>query len=421
MLSLTDSKKFCKLSLYLGKLGRKMNNYKISSFFNDDFVKKLNIFFSNNENVVLSTEDDAVINICPNKFLEDPPETHSFRCFIKSGENLVEETGNELIICINLLVVQYNKQKECQHKFTPYIYNPEKDEHPDGHGECQICGFIKGGVFNKTLLRRVSGDFNDNRYLAKQKWPEKCFLQCGGSGIVLNKKENYQTAFFEAFPTIEKYKTFIRGEGKDIYFAELDAWNKYEKKLKCKEHQFERKGRVDGHGTCKKCNLSTSDALSPLTTCKVCNRITKNKIFDDCICPDDVIKMGAKRYAELHHEYFLENSRHSSFTAGAIFNNTIKYHLIKSYFSFVDYDIAKYDSNSYFLDQLAFNIGGYIRNRVFGMSTTLISKEYPSVDDTKFIECINYMEEHVAELFLNYEKTNKILIKKVIDEKYWKK
>jgi hypothetical protein len=84
----------------------------------------------------------------------------------------------------------------------------------------------------------------DKPYDCLKDWPEDCFVQCGGDGIVFEEgsleetfksedgllktiatvigspteKKHYRTAFFEAFP--KKPSCFIRGEGTTIQEAE---------------------------------------------------------------------------------------------------------------------------------------------------------------------------------------------------------
>ena len=118
----------------------------------------------------------------------------------------------------------------------------------------------------KKLARRSSG----NPYECKQNWEENTGVQCGDIGAVFSKEGGYTTAFFEAFP--KKPRCFIRGEGKDVEEAELNAWNKYQKIIQC-DHEMERRDRTDGYGYCKHCSYS-SMVFEPLTKCCKCNKPT---------------------------------------------------------------------------------------------------------------------------------------------------
>jgi len=111
----------------------------------------------------------------------------------------------------------------------------------------------------------------------KFEWPEDCFLQFGGDGMVFTentfsqalhdpkvaidaltgKLPHYKTAFFEAFP--ENPKTFIRGEGETPEKAEEDCWNQWQKILLCENHEFEKRKYTNGYGICKHCELGMSN------------------------------------------------------------------------------------------------------------------------------------------------------------------
>src|SRR5512136_1108243 len=109
-------------------------------------------------------------------------------------------------------------------------------------------------------LARVSrGLSNGEPYPCEMPWPDDCFCQAGGDGIVFTKgtlaeavsstdkaietiapalgvtpdpKGTYRTAFFEAFPQVphngQQYGTFIRGEGGSIEEAEQKCWARYQ-------------------------------------------------------------------------------------------------------------------------------------------------------------------------------------------------
>lgn len=109
-------------------------------------------------------------------------------------------------------------------------------------------------------------------YECKKEWDDDCFVQCGDNGVVLSKKGNYRTAFFEAFP--KNPKTFIRGEGETIEEAEEKAWKQLEKYRACPKHEFERRDYTNGAGFCKHCNLFVSKCFKPSTTCKICGKPT---------------------------------------------------------------------------------------------------------------------------------------------------
>jgi len=190
---------------------------------------------------------------------------------------------------------------------------------------------------NPKKFARISGLlFTVGQYPCKFNWPDTCTVQCGDGGIVFtkqtmedalsnakatvlntldiaihNKQQNeefYRTAFFEAFP--QNPETFIRGEGKTIEEAEMDCWAQFEKIIRCKQHEFERKGRTDGYAYCKHCKLSGM-FLECLTKCCICNEPTNYctdtekkyycKAHEKCI-PEDKITDNIRLLRKLAHK-----------------------------------------------------------------------------------------------------------------------
>jgi hypothetical protein len=119
-------------------------------------------------------------------------------------------------------------------------------------------------------MKTARKSFGDD-YVCQKPWDEDMFVQCGGSGLVLQKNGNYKTAFFEAFP--KKPSCFLRGEGATIEEAEAACWEKYQKVITC-EHEMERRNRRDGYGYCKHCSYS-SLVFEPLDKCCKCGVPTR--------------------------------------------------------------------------------------------------------------------------------------------------
>lgn len=147
-------------------------------------------------------------------------------------------------------------------------------------------------------MKTARRSFSKEPYVCLKPWPEDCFCQCGGDGVVFTgandlektltdpteqteaikavlgeptKKQHYRTAFFEAFP--KDPSCFIRGQGTTVEEAESKAWEKFEKINNCKNHEWDRKNRTDGYCYCTKCPLSGS-FLEPLTKCFICQTPT---------------------------------------------------------------------------------------------------------------------------------------------------
>lgn len=148
-------------------------------------------------------------------------------------------------------------------------------------------------------MKIASKSFHQEGYPCKYNWPEDCYVQCGGNGIVLQDTEimdvlenqdkaidicsgmlantpieqkHYRTAFFEAFP--KNPNTFLRGEGTTIELAEEQAWQEYQKILQCANHEFEKRNYKNGAGICKNCGLFKSKVFEPTESCYLCNTKT---------------------------------------------------------------------------------------------------------------------------------------------------
>lgn len=171
-------------------------------------------------------------------------------------------------------IEKYRRQLNCVHTFIR-----PKDEHgeeyPDGRAICSGCD-----VFFTDILPKIPGKVAISKSFGQDvvsqfDWP--CSVQGGDRGVVISKKGNYKTAFFEAFPNVGEFGTFIRGEGASLKEAEIKCWEKYQKQLSCKEHVWSRgegdKIRTNGWATCELCGLF-AEALPPLTTCQICEKPT---------------------------------------------------------------------------------------------------------------------------------------------------
>lgn len=144
----------------------------------------------------------------------------------------------------------------------------------------------------------------------KHPWPDDCFVQCGGDGIVLPggtmesvlKKGDlepvidgyqgklpgaYRTAFFEAFPRTPNL--FLRGEGKTVLEAEDSCWRQFKLVLACQKHELYRTpGYTNGMATCKFCGM-TGTFFEPSTNCKSCGKPTsyyRDSSRDDWYCQE---------------------------------------------------------------------------------------------------------------------------------------
>lgn len=158
---------------------------------------------------------------------------------------------------------------------------------------------------------------NREGWIPEQPWAEDVFVQWGNCGVVFSRKKGaYTTAFFEAFPN--NPKTFIRGEGKDVPEAELDAFKKYQRYLACPEHEFEARGYTNGSGICKHCGLFMSKVFPPHLICKHCGKAI-HEGFDDIhgnvYCEECEEKHGIPKedWTEEHRAYQRDMEAHRKF------------------------------------------------------------------------------------------------------------
>lgn len=140
-------------------------------------------------------------------------------------------------------------------------------------------------------MRTITNNSTFKDYTCVCEWPEDCFVQGGDDGVVVSKKGNYQTAYFEAFP--KNPDCFIRGEGKTMEDAEREAYDKLVRYSSC-EHEFEKaKNYSNGMGKCKHCGMMKV-VFEPDYTCIECgkheiavNIRAKYKTGDnDCLCEE---------------------------------------------------------------------------------------------------------------------------------------
>jgi hypothetical protein len=164
-------------------------------------------------------------------------------------------------------------------------------------------------------------------YVCKFPWPEDCFVQSGGDGIIVPKgsmeaslvtgvlpKPIRRTAFFEAFP--RKPDTFIRGEGQTIEEAETKAWAKFLIFRQCSaDHNdpenFEKRGYTNGGGFCKTCGMFKCKCFEPWESCCSCGIKTyygQDKTgkwwCEQCapLMPEEVQTETQKMLAAIHNE-----------------------------------------------------------------------------------------------------------------------
>lgn len=187
---------------------------------------------------------------------------------------------------LTVIDIYLKQTQSCEHSFVR-----EKDafgkEFPDGRAICTHCELAIPDVMPKIPGMSVISMSCTQDVVAQHNWGS-AYVQGGGSGLVLSKKGNYTTAFVEAFPNINGFGTFLRGEGESVLAAEQACWDSYQRKLNCPGHEWSREvhghHRTDGYARCIHCGLCTSDALKPETVCKVCQAPTTKQIGEEFVC-----------------------------------------------------------------------------------------------------------------------------------------
>ena len=220
------------------------------------------------------------------------------------------------------ILALYLSQVNCkQHLFVRPRHEQTGNLYLDGRGVCCKCHYERESVLPEESYSQIaSTSLSSQRdYPTAHDWRNPCSgdaprLQGGDSGIVLGK-ESYTTAFFEAFPRVGGYSTFIRGEGKDIREAEQSAWNIYQRQLNCPGHEFSRdfrgKHHDDGYGRCIHCRLTSTDALPPETLCDVCGAPTKLEHEGRHMCYKHFFEeIDVEEHAREHFSTLVESGTH---------------------------------------------------------------------------------------------------------------
>lgn len=134
---------------------------------------------------------------------------------------------------------------------------------------------LRKDAAGKRLAPTSSFD-SESTYTCQHPWPDDCFVQCGGSGILFGEDGCKDTCFFEAFPP----DTFLRGDSdNNIQEAEDRCWKRYQKICDCLLNHndpasFDAKGYDNGYGFCKGCGMGKSGMVPPHEPCINCGEKT---------------------------------------------------------------------------------------------------------------------------------------------------
>ena len=330
------------------------------------------------------------------------------------------------------LVKRVLKAISCDHKsIVRKTYNDRA--FPDGSGICEICG-VEAKTKNNPYFfepiddgtRVLKEGMGSGKYVTKHLWPKETGLQYGNRGIVFSKKGSYETAFFEAFPTVSGKGTFIRGEGSNPEEAEDKAWTTYQKYLNCPEHEFTRmhrgKHRTDGCGVCVHCGMFSTDALDPETKCIVCDIPTNNNSEIGYIC----IKHDIERPFEEHLKEALEVEKRMASEGEVInesevyFNTLIEHKAQVKMMDYIDNNHRKNDEILRYCHHFEHSFTGSVLNlKPFSIERETF--DFPNEKDSAFSECLNYFINNLPVILETIKEKKSAPTELFLPEKYYKR
>jgi len=327
------------------------------------------------------------------------------------------------------IINDYLKTITCKHnKIIRKTYNGR--EFTNGEAFCETCG-VNAKTKEKPFyfepiqngLKVIKEGMGSLKYVTKYKWPEKTHLQFGTSGLVIGKENSYTTAFFEAFPDVDGFGTFIRGEGRTPDEAETSSWEKYQKYLNCKEHSFSRnfrgKHRTDGFAICEHCGLKGSNILEPETKCEICDQKTSNKFKNKYLCIKHEIELPFKE----HYEENLRIENKHSFKDETI-NESEKYfetfveHSARSKYIDIIYNNEK---TSDLILRYCYHFENLFNSKILKLKPFDQKKEtfsFPNEDNIIFLECLEYFLSKISDSIKLSEKKEKIPGSNFLPKKY---
>lgn len=265
-------------------------------------------------NVDFVLEDEDLSKEYPDNKVKEILLTHPFETNIKDKDgNLVSQKTYvresiklfSMRLFINAVKSLMDKKRlinNCEHS----VVRPTDkfgSQLNDGTGVCSVCDLRMKDALEPLLTGYPP--LKDGTYVSQNPWGDDVFVQGDDSGLVISDKagdNGYFTAFFEAFPKVLGVGVFIRGEGKDLSLAEKDAWEKYQKALECKEHDFSRTvngtRRTDGYAICTKCKVFGM-FLVPETKCIICEKPTSNTFAEKVLCYKHQYELSDKNVVEM--------------------------------------------------------------------------------------------------------------------------
>jgi hypothetical protein len=318
----------------------------------------------------------------------------------------------EPLVAIEEALVVYRKQVDCTHELD-YSLDEYGNRYSDGRAKCNKCNveYDRGMplIENRRIISMSSGPDISSKY----DWGEAS-LQGGGRGIVLSKKGNYRTAFVEAFPTIDGYSTFIRGQGETVSDAEDSCWKKYTKMIECEGHDWERE-RTDGYAKCNNCGMKAT-VLKPSTKCFICEEPTINEFEEKHMCYSHFYNYNID---ELLADEIKGMNEFSSSTSDECitYEFLLRYELEKYWLELLGKD--KFTEHKRRVDTCVNYFSIYFRRNVLGQRGLKELDHYPEMNDEVVRKAISYYKDN-TELLIPFIKgeTNKLSTVYLIDKKH---
>lgn len=323
------------------------------------------------------------------------------------------------------VLFKYKAYRNCNHEqFIPAI-SQEGRIFSDGTCSCSKCGIVTTSGFGERIgtTNTFKVNLSSRKYETRYDWG-KVHLQAGESGIVISRgKGSYMTSFFEAFPKVSGFGTFIRGEGKDIDEAEQNAWDKFQKQLACVEHHWTRKvhGRVrsDGYAQCELCGLRAT-ALEPTTKCSKCEKNTAREFSDGFLCDDHFYELTFQDFLDEENRITLEwddDLETEKEIQNKKFENFVRAHFmvsLKDAFIANNYRDDKIDDK---LMRFSIHYYNHFKRHVFGTRPFEYLHTVPATDNPDLISNLKIMKDNVSDIVKQImDKEEKISFKRLIND-----
>ncbi|HDV5593921.1 TPA: hypothetical protein RI785_002657 [Vibrio cholerae] len=331
-------------------------------------------------------------------------------------------SSESIMDAIQISIESHLKYSYCKHSDLKPHRTREGVLVTNGVMECSECGMLTLPLVEercserRTILLSAFGRAKERYYTTSFNW-SGITIQGSDSGVVIStsKGKSYATSFFEAFPTIHNVKTFIRGEGSTLVDAERDAYEKLNKIMKCKEHNWVRNdGRVerkDGYATCTECALS-GHALEPTTNCAVCKSPARLTNLDKFYCDTHYNELSFDELYENDIKFNTERYEDPDSIIPIETEDELKSENFESYLSNKFYVLLRDQSlqsgtipskeESFYLTRTFIQI---VKEHIYEIKGYANFKEIPDINSLEFKNNMKLLEKNMVE-YLNEKSKN---------------